>query len=76
MSPSIDRGGSLGAVPNPDKPEVEVGGRHVKLEDVLPKDQPYWWNVKNLVLLNCCILVPMVANSSNGYDGALLNGLQ
>jgi hypothetical protein len=45
---------SLGA--NPDKPEVNVGGRHVKLEDVLPKNQPSWWKVRHLVLLNCCLV--------------------
>jgi hypothetical protein len=76
MSPSTDRIGSVGAISNPDKPEVEIGGRHVRLEDVLPRDRPHWWSIKNLVLLNTCLLVPMVANSSNGYDGSLLNGLQ
>lgn len=41
---------------NPDKPEIEIHGRHVKLEDVLPKNQPHWWKVKHLVLLNCCLV--------------------
>lgn len=60
---------SLVAGLNPDTPNVEVGGRHVKLEDVLPQNQPPWWKVKHLLMLNLCLLVPMITNSSNGYDG-------
>ncbi|CAK1364983.1 unnamed protein product [Cercospora beticola] len=62
--------------PTTGRPSIEARRQHTKLEDVLPRDQPSWWKVRHLVLLNLCLVVPMMTNSSNGYDGSLLNGLQ
>jgi hypothetical protein len=68
MKASTPRIGSLTAT-NPDKPEIEVGGHHVRLQDVLPKNRAPWYKTRHLILLNCCLIVPMITNSSNGYDG-------
>lgn len=46
------------------------------LQAVLPKYERPWWRVKHLLYLNLCLIVPILGNSTNGYDGSLLNGLQ
>lgn len=46
------------------------------LQSVLPAYDRPWWRVKHLLYLNLCLIVPILGNSTNGYDGSLLNGLQ
>ncbi|CAM1501292.1 Fc.00g104540.m01.CDS01 [Cosmosporella sp. VM-42] len=46
------------------------------LEGVLPKYDRPWWRVRHLLVLNLALIVPLLGNSTNGYDGSLLNGLQ
>jgi sugar porter (SP) family MFS transporter len=46
------------------------------LSAVLPQYDRPWWRVRHLLVLNLCLLIPLLGNSTNGYDGSLLNGLQ
>lgn len=46
------------------------------IDHVLPKYDRPWWRVRHLLLLNFMIIIPLLGNSTNGYDGSLLNGLQ
>ncbi|RFU30815.1 hypothetical protein B7463_g5526, partial [Scytalidium lignicola] len=46
------------------------------IDDVLPKYDRPWWRVRHLLTLNLLLIIPLLGNSCNGYDGSLLNGLQ
>jgi sugar porter (SP) family MFS transporter len=58
------------------KASHDAGQEPITIDRVLPKYDRPWWRVKHLVLLNVCLLIPILGNSINGYDGSLLNGLQ
>ncbi|KAL6802484.1 general substrate transporter [Trichoderma sp. SZMC 28013] len=55
---------------------AETAGPEDALQQVLPKYERPWWQVRHLLLLNVCLIIPLLGNSTNGYDGSLLNGLQ
>ncbi|KAL5525808.1 hypothetical protein ACEPAG_7145 [Sanghuangporus baumii] len=35
-----------------------------------------WWRNRGILLLNICLIVPLMTSSINGYDSSLVNGLQ
>lgn len=46
------------------------------VSNVLPQDGKAWWKKPHLLKLNFYIFSFILFSSSNGYDGALMNGLQ
>lgn len=35
-----------------------------------------WWRNRGIILLNICLLIPLVTSAVNGLDSSLINGLQ
>ncbi|KAF8806955.1 general substrate transporter [Phlegmacium glaucopus] len=36
----------------------------------------FWWNNRGILMLNICLLIPMLTSVVNGIDSSILNGLQ
>ncbi|OZJ01619.1 hypothetical protein BZG36_05531 [Bifiguratus adelaidae] len=46
------------------------------LKDVTPKLDKFWWHYPHLLKLNLLLLGAVLVQTTNGYDGSMLNGLQ
>ncbi|KAI0956154.1 hypothetical protein AcV7_006630, partial [Taiwanofungus camphoratus] len=36
----------------------------------------WWWKNPSILVLNICLLLPLLSASMNGFDSSLVNGLQ
>ncbi|KIK10058.1 hypothetical protein K443DRAFT_81386 [Laccaria amethystina LaAM-08-1] len=39
-------------------------------------DKGRWWKNRGIILLNICLLIPLMTSAVNGLDSSLINGLQ
>ncbi|KAF8149918.1 general substrate transporter [Crassisporium funariophilum] len=53
---------------------VEVNEAHWSIVDFIHKD--VWWKNRGILLLNICLLIPLLTSVVNGLDSSLVNGLQ
>ncbi|ORX46983.1 general substrate transporter [Hesseltinella vesiculosa] len=63
-------------VENFEKKRVQVQEYPMLLRDVAPKLDKYWWHYPHLLKLNALLLGSVLVQTTTGYDGSLLNGLQ
>ncbi|KIJ51074.1 hypothetical protein M422DRAFT_245052, partial [Sphaerobolus stellatus SS14] len=43
--------------------------------DIVNRREP-WWKNNGIIVLNLCLLIPLMTSTINGYDSSLINGLQ
>ncbi|KAG1744002.1 uncharacterized protein EDB91DRAFT_1124164 [Suillus paluster] len=38
--------------------------------------EPRWWNNRGILILNICLILPLLSSTLNGLDSSMINGLQ